>query len=145
MIGPEPPLAQKRYGEDPWRVVVVSMLLCQTKSKTARPVIDEFFRRFPRAEAAARASEDEIREVIAPLGLHNVRSARLGAMSYVWMLDEKVDGRPSRPCVEWVRAMPGVGKYVSDAYRLVVLGQEVEPDDWALARWARWRWTHPVP
>lgn len=126
------PLVQHVEAEgEPWKVVAASMLLCRTRGDVARWVIAAMFRRWPTAREMADADEGELREMIRPLGFARLRAARLKKTALFFSAD-------LRPSPDDVATLPGVGKYVLDAYRLVVLGDRtIEPEDPALRRWLK--------
>lgn len=122
------PLLQHRYGNgEPWRVAVISMLLCRTRGDVAEPIIAEVFRRWDSPARLARAKQ--LSSVISPLGLGSIRALRIKVVAGAF------DEDPLMMASE-LRELPGVGKYVEDAYRLVALGDlSVRPTDKALKRW----------
>jgi endonuclease III len=126
------PLLQHTLGRgEPWRVVVTSMLLCRTRGDVAEPIIAEVFRRWPSPRRLSNCRVGVLERLITPLGFQRVRAARLRAAARFFEFN------PRPPPGELAR-VDGVGKYVLDAYRLVVLSDlSVRPEDHALARWRR--------
>jgi endonuclease III len=98
-------------GRDPWRVVVISLLLVRTTSAQVRPVAEEVFRRWPTAERLARCQRPTLERVLRPLGLWRARARYVRGASRAFAAGP----------VE-VPSLPGCGRYVSEAYRLVALG-----------------------
>ncbi len=86
-------------------------------------MIESFFDRWPDARAASQADEDEMREVVRPLGMFNRRVKTIKRMSHQFLngFDNAID-------------LYGCGKYADDTYRIFVKGEwkEVEPNDHAL-------------
>lgn len=117
---------------DPWRVIVVSILCQRTHGLDVLPVARKLFGRWPVWEAMAGADLMQVANVIRPLGMQHRRADALIRMSEGW-------GRlPTPTDAGEIDALPGVGSYVVDAYRLVVLGDlSVPPTDRILhRRWA---------
>lgn len=86
-------------------------------------MIEDFFARWPDAEAATLADEEEMRAVIRPLGMFNKRVKTIKRMSQQFLtgFQEAID-------------LYGCGKYANDAYRIFVKGEwrDVKPNDHAL-------------
>jgi len=123
-------LIQEELRGNPWRLLVACMMLNQTSIKQVRPIIWDFFVRWPTASAAASADVDEMADFIRTLGLQNRRAALIVKMSAAlcsW------DGSGD------VRSLPGVGRYASDSYRMFVSGDLVEDvADKELRRYVEW-------
>jgi len=119
-------LLQEAVFYDPWRVLVVCVLLNKTTCLQVRTVVSQLFVICPTAEAAALADVESIRRVIAPLGLVK-RAEGIISLSAAYLT------------TSWVRVteLPFVGKYASDAYALFCSGawRDVEPDDKELVRY----------
>jgi methyl-CpG-binding domain protein 4 len=124
----EPPLLQLEYRHEPWRLLVVCVLLNVTSARQAEPVARVLFRRWPDARAVAAADPAELERVLRSLGLARRRSETLQRLSADWLL-----GRPVEACY-------GVGPFAHDAYRLLVAGDlDVDPSDRFLREWLAWR------
>jgi endonuclease III len=90
-------------------------------------VVEEMFKRWPHAAALANAQDEELQELIKPLGMWRRRSATLKKMSKQYHEGQWTD----------VEELAGVGKYARDAYRIFILGEwrEVDPKDHALTEY----------
>jgi len=66
-----------RQTTDPWRVYCSEILLQRTRGDTVETVYDDFFGQFPHDEALYSAADEEIREIIEPLGFGNQRTRTL--------------------------------------------------------------------
>ena len=86
-------------------------------------MIEGFFDRWPDAKSATHADEDEMREVVRPLGMFNRRVKTIKKMSQQFLggFENAID-------------LYGCGKYADDAYRIFMKGEwkDVEPNDHAL-------------
>jgi len=110
-------LLQLRWWEgDPWRVVVISMLLNVTSWKQVEPILEELFMLWPTVWDMKEADPDELASVIRPCGLQEARAKRIIQLSSNWCtFDER------RPNLQFLRQQEGVGEYVEQAYRVIVL------------------------
>jgi methyl-CpG-binding domain protein 4 len=117
-------LIQELYWPDGWKILVCCLCLNLTTRKQMEPVVSELFRRWPTPELLAEAPDDELAELIRPLGMWKKRTLSLKRMSAQFAAGGWSD----------VSELHGVGKYASDAYRIFILGdwKSVEPKDHAL-------------
>ena len=112
-----------RHGTmEPWQVLVVEMLLQQTRAERIAAFVPAFLADFPSLHALAATDEQMLAARLATLGLQNRRSGRLVALARGLLAR---DGRVpnSKPELE---SLPGVGPYIAAAYMSTVL-QEPEP------------------
>ena len=66
-------LLQESLWPNEWRVLVSCLLLNLTTRKQVEKVIDKLFSKYPVPEDMIRANEDDLRSIIASLGLVNKR------------------------------------------------------------------------
>lgn len=92
--------------------------------------------------------------ILAPLGLHNVRAARLVQLSKVFLHQppqahilhkSRAKSRNGAPYPGTaVSHLPGCGKYALDSYRIFCMDggewKSVLPDDKELKKYLKWRW-----
>ncbi|KAK6280229.1 hypothetical protein POUND7_020496 [Theobroma cacao] len=115
------PLLQEDHTHDPWRVLLICMLLNKTSGNQARNVLSDLFTLCPDAKTATEVATGEIEKAIKPLGLQRKRAEMIQRMSqeYLWK--------------EWTHAteLHGVGKYAADAYAIFCTGKgdRVTPSD----------------
>jgi 3-methyladenine DNA glycosylase/8-oxoguanine DNA glycosylase len=92
--------------------------------KRCNGVIEEMFRRWPNPSALAAASDNDLEDLIRPLGMQRKRTQTLKRMSAEYAAGG------------WKQAkeLHGIGKYGDDAYRIFILGdwRAVQPNDHAL-------------
>lgn len=122
------PLLQEKYWNgDPWRILVICVLLNRTQGGTAEPVIKRFFELWPTAESVPAA--EAVYPVIAHLGLGVVRSSYLSELSRKYAQSYK-SYKVVDPLV-----LPGIGQYAYEAWRMFVLGmRDFIPKDKELRR-----------
>lgn len=125
---------QHRYLSDPWRVIVVSMLLNLTSREHVRPILDDLFARWPTPEAMAGASPASLAKAVRATGLQEQKAARLIRMSKTFV---------TLPVLSTfhVEHLPGCGVYVADAFRVFCQGdyRMRPPTDKVLAEYVRER------
>ncbi|KAL5079268.1 hypothetical protein RYX36_007689 [Vicia faba] len=78
-------LIQEDHFRDPWRVLVICMLLNRTTGTQMKKIVSKFFELCPDAESCTRVSREEIQEVIKSLGLQVKRSAMLQRLSHEYL------------------------------------------------------------
>lgn len=138
----EPQLVQLRFRSEPWKLLVCCILLNRAQRKQVDQVVDQLFLDYPTVEDLADARLNDLRDLLYPLGLSRVRAQRLIAFAKQWLeLPALVENsvRSVDELIDAVSALPGVGRYALDSYRLFVLGQTwIHPTDKQLLRWLRW-------
>ncbi|CAN0883853.1 Methyl-CpG-binding domain protein 4-like protein [Linum grandiflorum] len=113
-------LLQEEHAHDPWRVLVICMLLNRTTGDQpnwngkwqVRGVLDEFFMLCPDAKTARETDEEEIQKVIQGLGLYRKRAKMIRRFSDEFLQEEWT----------YVTKLHGVGKYAADAYAIFCTG-----------------------
>ncbi|XP_061357204.1 methyl-CpG-binding domain protein 4-like protein [Gastrolobium bilobum] len=125
-------LLQEDHVHDPWRVLVICMLLNRTTGRKVKEVLLELFELCPDAKSCTRVSNDEISKIIQPLGFQNKRALMLRRFS-----EEYLEERWTH-----VTQLHGVGKYAADAYAIFCTGKwdRVRPADHKLNEY--WEWLH---
>lgn len=66
-----------RHTRDPWRVYISEILLQRTRASSVEDVYNQFFERFSGPAAIRVSNEQEIRELVSPLGFGNQRTRTL--------------------------------------------------------------------
>lgn len=124
----EPQLLQLEYRHEPWKLLVCCILLNRTQRKQVDRVVNDLFLDYPTPEALATAREDELRDLLYPLGMSRTRARRLIEFAEGWLSGHEIV------------QIPGIGKYALDSYRIFVEGDlTVSPTDKELRRWMAWR------
>jgi len=105
------------------------MMLNQTSYKQVDRVRHEFFSRFDSPETLIKASDDEIIDIIRPLGFYNRRAKQWKKFSLAWMEWDGVN----------INDLPGVGKYASDSWKIFQEGvYDIEVEDKELKKYLQW-------
>ncbi|KAI9062160.1 hypothetical protein FKP32DRAFT_858546 [Trametes sanguinea] len=159
----KPILIQERVADNPWKVIVAVTLLNKTAGRQSIPVFFDIMDRWPTPHALAQAPLSFLHELVKDLGLGEVRSARLVALSQRYIEDPPICERlrPSRgkmivPCTSQggymevkypptpISHLPGCGPYALDSYRIFCTGDDqwrsVRPRDKELIKFLQWKW-----
>ncbi|KAL0288823.1 UNVERIFIED_CONTAM: Methyl-CpG-binding domain protein 4-like protein [Sesamum calycinum] len=120
-------LLQEDHAFDPWRVLVICMLLNQTTGLQAGRVLSNFFQLCPNAKTAMEVASEDIEEVIRSLGLHKKRAVGIQRFSEEYLSESWTH----------VTDLTGVGKYAADAYAIFCTGkwERVRPVDHMLVKY----------
>ena len=113
---------------DPFRVLVAEVLLQRSRGTTVAGVYVTLFDRWPEARDLADASEEEIAEVIRPLGLTG------RARSLKRMAQQVVEAGGVPRSVETMLSLSGVGRYSASATAASAFGKEEPAVDGTSAR-----------
>ncbi|KAL5570253.1 hypothetical protein UlMin_026828 [Ulmus minor] len=114
-------LLQEDHVHDPWRVLVICMLLNRTTGLQAGRVISDLFTLCPDAKAATEVAPVEIEKIIQPLGLQKKRAIMIQRFSHEYLEENWTH----------VTQLHGIGKYAADAYAIFCTGkwERVKPTD----------------
>lgn len=121
-------LIQEDYRGDPWRICLISILLNVSNGARSRPVICEFFARYPTPTSVSDAPEQELEQLFRITGLAKKKTERVKILS-------------RRMMHEWssVEDLPYLGSYGRDNFKIFVEGELVdEPSDKELKKYVEW-------
>lgn len=102
-------IIQEEYANDPWKVLVCCILLNQTSNKQVRPLIQNFFKKWPNSKSLIGEENLAISDFIKTTGFQNVKAKRIKDFSNVW---ESGIRDPFK--------FPGIGDYGREAWRIFV-------------------------
>ena len=110
-----------------WQHMVAVIMLNQTGRKPVKTVLPLFLHKWPTAMRFYWSKPEEVKEVIWPLGMGNVRENRIRRMTSdmlkFWNFDDATE-------------LYGIGKYGSDSYEIFFKqNYSVEPTDKELKRY----------
>lgn len=139
-------LVQEIITPDVFGMVVVTVLLNQTTGRAAIPVFYALLHRWPTPSLLADADLTELTDLLQPIGLHNIRAARLKNIGRTWcesppalgflhksrvaaMGDTKRKRQAATSSPDGKRLgdvyppteishLPGVGRYALDSFRI---------------------------
>jgi methyl-CpG-binding domain protein 4 len=120
-------LLQEDHAHDPWRVLIICMLLNRTTGLQAGRVISELFELCPDAKTAIEVPAKEMAKVIKSLGLQNKRAIMIQRFSEDYLSDDWTH----------VTQLHGIGKYAADAYAIFCTGKWtcLDPNDHMLNKY----------
>jgi len=100
-----------RRTRDPYRIMIAEFMLHRTRADQVVPVYTQFLQKYPDVYSLAEADPSDVKEVTEHLGLHWRSGHFIGAAKYVvehyqGIFPDDESG---------LRAIPGVGEYVSGA------------------------------
>ena len=111
-----------------WQHFVGVIMLNQTGRKPVKTVLPLFLSKWPTPSRFLESTSEEVKEVIWPLGMVNVREKRIRRMTedfYGWDGDDATK-------------LYGIGKYGSDSYEIFFKqNYSVQPTDKELIRYLR--------
>jgi methyl-CpG-binding domain protein 4 len=111
-----------------WQHMVAVIMLNQTGRRPVKTVLPRFLDLWPVPAMFLMADQDQVRQVLTPLGMYNVRSNRLRRMTEDFLTWDGQDARE----------LYGIGKYGSDSYEIFFRhNYSVEPTDKELCRYLR--------
>jgi len=111
-----------------WQHMVAVIMLNQTGRKPVKSVFPVFMSKWRTPHGFSLATEDEVKNVIWPLGMVNVRYKRLCRMTEDFLTWDHTDAKQ----------LYGIGKYGSDSYEIFFKrNYSVEPTDKELCRYLR--------
>lgn len=111
-----------------WQHMVAVIMLNQTGRKAVKYVLPMFLNRWYQPSDFLQASVDDVKEVIWPLGMVNVRFHRLKRMTADFLTWDENDAT----------MLYGIGKYGSDSYEIFFKqNYTVEPTDKELKRYLK--------
>jgi methyl-CpG-binding domain protein 4 len=109
-----------------WQHMIAVIMLNQTGRKAVKYVLPMFLNRWYQPSDLLNAREQEVKDIIWPLGMMNVRYQRLRKMTedYLWWNGEDAT------------KLYGIGKYGSDSYEIFFKqNYSVQPTDKELKRY----------
>ena len=109
-----------------WQHMVAVIMLNQTGRRPVKTVLPIFMHHWPNPSKFLKATEQEVKDVIWPLGMVNVRYKRLCRMTEDFLTWDYNDAT----------RLYGIGKYGSDSYEIFFKqNYAVEPTDKELKRY----------
>lgn len=129
---------QEMYREEPFKMLMVCMMLNQTDHKQVDQVRHQFFEKYPNAESLEFADEKEIVSIIKPLGFYNKRAKAWKRFATEWILLTDLYGT-QKPPVEEIAKLHGIGKYALDSWKVFQLYEyETKVEDHVLNWYVEW-------
>ncbi len=113
-----------------YELIISEIFLQRTKAETVYKFLPQFFKKYSTWKLLGEATEEELKEIIQPLGLYNQRGERL----YKLAQEIKIrNGRFPRERNQ-VEDLPMMGQYITNAYELYILKKKAPLLDVNMAR-----------
>lgn len=120
----ETELPWRKY-RTPYRIFLAEMLLVRTRTDVVADHFERIVSKYPTIEALALANENELREVLRPLGLSKRVPYLIKAARYI--CDNHNGEVPAD--FESLLKVPGIGRYTATAILTFAYNQELVPAD----------------
>ena len=109
-----------------WQHFVAVIMLNQTGRKQVKVILPEFLQKWPDDIGFLRSTDDEVMEVIKPLGMYRRRALSLRKMTIDWQTWDGDDATK----------LYGIGRYGSDSYEIFFKNRrDLIPTDHELCRY----------
>ena len=109
----------------PYRIFLAEMLLVRTRTDVVARLFEQIYTRYPTIDALAEANEEDLRQLLRPLGLLKRVPSLINAAQYI---REYHNGEIPRE-VENLIKIPGVGPYTAAAVAAFAYGKSDVPAD----------------
>lgn len=109
----------------PYRIFLAEFMLVRTRWDVVSRIFDDVIAKFPDLQSLASASEEEIAEVLAPLGLR--KRVPYLKKAAVYLLEHHGGHIPDE--VDALKKVPGIGEYTAAAVVAMAYGKPVVPAD----------------
>ncbi len=110
-----------RQTEDPYKILVAEILLRKTTRGQVVRVFGPFVKTFPNVKSLSIARITDIRNLIRPLGLENVRASSLARLAKCIVAKHCGKVPTSR---DQLLQLPGVGPYIANAVMCMAYGKD---------------------
>jgi A/G-specific adenine glycosylase len=111
-----------RRTNDPYKILIAELLLRKTTARQVSNLFEKFLVSFPDAKALSKAQENEIKDLIKPLGMEHKRAPLLKKLASD--LARKYSGQIPQSENDLI-SLPGVGRYVANAVLCFAYGKDV--------------------
>jgi len=109
-----------RITSDPWAVLSAAVLLRKTSTAQVARIFPEFMKAYPNPRALLNSRETELKELIRPLGMENLRAEALKRIAR--QIEEEYGGKV--PCSEAkLKKLLGIGDYIASEVMLRACGE----------------------
>ena len=102
--------------DDPFKVLVATILSARTKDETTAKVAEKLFQKVNKAEDFDKLTYEELDKIITPVGFHRVKAKHLKQLPKV--LKEKFNGKIPEE-IDELMVIPGVGRKTANLVRAV--------------------------
>lgn len=103
-------LLQEIFRDNPWKFLVCCIFQNLTTGKQVRPMMYQFFEKYPTPQAAFECNPDEMEAMLRPLGMQKRRTATI--MKFSFEYENTNWNQPNE--------LTGIGKYAQDSYDIFI-------------------------
>ncbi|MHA1724492.1 MAG: hypothetical protein ACTSYC_05585 [Promethearchaeota archaeon] len=124
----------------PFQFLIAELMLQKTNANQVEKIFPGFIKKYPDPESVNRLSQDELAEILQPLGLFN-RRARDLLKTVKYILEQ--EGKIPETRKELMK-LPGVGEYIANAIRCFAFHEPVPIIDANVGRVIKRVFSFPV-
>ena len=106
--------------DNPFQLLIAVVLSAQTTDKSVNKVTPILFSRYPDASSLASANQEELEEILKPIGMYRTKAKNIVALSR--MLVEEHEGRVPGDYGQLTK-LPGVGRKTANVVLAVGFGE----------------------
>lgn len=106
----------RQQNASPYERIIAELLLQRTKAETIANFLPHFINKYPSWNTLSAASNDELIEILKPIGLWNRRSKTLFSLSQI--MNNFNGSYPSTR--EELERLPGIGQYIASSILLFI-------------------------
>lgn len=119
-------LGQISVEEDPFRVLIATILSARTKDETTLAATDRLFPKYPNPKSLARANVRELRKLIKPVGFYKTKADRIKQVAKILL--ERYRGIVP-DSMEALLELPGVGRKTANCVLVYAYRKPAIPVD----------------
>jgi endonuclease III len=117
---------QMEEGEDPFKILIGTILSARTRDENTTKIVKELFTRFKTPDDIVSADIDEIKEIIHSIGFYNVKATRIKQVSQI--IVNKFGGQvPDN--IDSLLELPGVGRKTANCVLVYAFNKPAIPVD----------------
>lgn len=106
--------------DNPFQLLIAVVLSAQTTDKSVNKVTPILFSRYPDAASLASANQEELEEILKPIGMYRTKAKNIVALSR--MLVEEHEGQVPGDYEQLIK-LPGVGRKTANVVLAVGFGE----------------------
>lgn len=119
-------LGQISIEEDPFQVLIATILSARTKDETTLAASERLFAKYPNIHALAKAKVADVRKLIKPVGFYKTKAPRI--IEVAKLLIKKHNGKVPDSLQELLE-LPGVGRKTANCVLVYGYGKPAIPVD----------------
>lgn len=130
---------QEEYRDEPWKMMMICMMLNCTSYKQVDQIKDQFFLKYPDAKSIVDSDPEELSEIIKPLGFYNKRVTQWKKFCSEWIRLSCEYDKDSEIPSEKIAELHGVGDYALASWKVFQNYEyDIEVEDHVLVKYVEW-------